>query len=117
MVYRGVIEVGRRSSLYEHSSLNPNMLLYQKIFRFVGEKGYRTIDFGRWSVDSGTYRFKMQWGSELVQLYWAYWLASGNSLPELNPNNPKYRLAIALWRHLPTTLTDLLGPIIARRLP
>jgi hypothetical protein len=38
-------------------------------------------------------------------------------LPELNPNNPKYRLAIRTWQKLPVTLTKLIGPIIVKNLP
>jgi serine/alanine adding enzyme len=117
MGYRDTIEAGWSSSLYEYLALKPNMFLYWSIFCLAGQRGYKVIDFGRSSVGSGTHRFKMQWGSQEVPLCWAYWLASGNSLPELNPNNPKYRLAIALWRHLPVTLTNLVGPTIARRLP
>ena len=117
MGYRDTLEAGWSSSLYEYLALKPNMFLYWNILCFAGERGYRTFDFGRSTIDSGTYRFKMQWGSQVVPLYWAYWLASGDSPPELNPNNPKYRLAIGLWRHLPVTVTNLLGPTIARCLP
>jgi hypothetical protein len=52
-----------------------------------------------------------------VQLHWHYWLASGGELPQLNPNNPKYRLAISVWQRLPVWLTKLMGPPIVRNLP
>lgn len=117
MGHRGVIEAGWSSSLYQYASLKPNMFLYWKIFCFAGEKGYRTFDFGRSSVGSGTHRFKMQWGSQEVQLYWVYWLPDGAELPELNPQNTRYRAAIWAWQRLPLSFTNWLGPKIVRCLP
>lgn len=117
MGFRETIEAGWSSSLYEYLPLKPNVFLYWKIFSLAGARGYRTFDFGRSSVGSGTHHFKMQWGSREIPLYWAYWLPEGVSLPELNPQNPKYRLAIWLWRHLPLSVTTRLGPRIVRCLP
>ncbi|MGA2631635.1 MAG: FemAB family XrtA/PEP-CTERM system-associated protein [Terriglobia bacterium] len=117
MGHRETIEAGWSASRYEYLALKPNVFLYWSIFCLAGEKGYRTFDFGRSSVDSGTYRFKMQWGSQETQLYWAYWLPEGAELPELNPQNPRYRLAIKVWSQLPVALTKALGPPISRCLP
>jgi len=115
--FRDTLEAGWSSSRYEYLAIKPNMFLYWKILRFAGERGYRTFDFGRSTVGSGTHRFKMQWGSKEIQLYWTYWLPSGSSLPELNPQNPRYRLAIWLWKRLPLAFTKLVGPRIVRCLP
>jgi serine/alanine adding enzyme len=38
-------------------------------------------------------------------------------MPDLSPGNPKYRMAIAVWKRLPTALTRVVGPRIARGLP
>ena len=117
MGYRDTIEAGWSASLYQYLPLKPNMFLYWSIFRLAGQRGYQLFDFGRSSVGSGTHRFKLQWGSQEVPLYWVYWLPEGVTPPELNPQNPRYRLAIAMWKRLPMSLTNWLGPMIARRLP
>jgi len=117
MGHRETIEAGWSASRYAYLALKPNVFLYWSIFCLAGQKGYRVFDFGRSSVGSGTHRFKMQWGSQEVPLFWTYWLSEGASLPELNPQNPRYKLAIALWKRLPLTLTNWLGPRIVRCLP
>ena len=93
------------------------MLMYWEVLKFAISENYTYFDFGRSSVDSGTYRFKKQWGSEPKQLYWHYWLASGGELPALNPNNPKYKLAINMWQKMPISLTKIIGPHIVKNLP
>jgi hypothetical protein len=75
------------------------------------------FDFGRSTPDSGPYRFKAQWGASPIPLHWHYWVRGNSSPPELNPNNPKYRLAIKVWQHLPVSVTRLIGPSIVKNLP
>ncbi len=115
--FRDSVEAMWSASLYSHSKLKPNMFMYWKILEFAGAKGYQTFDFGRSTVGSGTHSFKMQWGSKEVPLYWVYWMPGEQSLPELNPNNPRYRAAIWTWQHLPLFVTNLIGPSIVRCLP
>jgi FemAB-related protein (PEP-CTERM system-associated) len=117
MGHRDTIEAGWSASRYEYLALKPNVFLYWSIFCLAGEKSYRTFDFGRSSVGSGTHRFKMQWGSRKVQLYWVYSLPKERNLPELNPQNARYRLAIWTRKRLPLTLANWLGPRIVRCLP
>jgi serine/alanine adding enzyme len=115
--FRDRIEIPWASSLRAYNALAPNMLLYWKALEYACREGYRTFDFGRSSPDSGTYRFKAQWGARPVPFHWHYWLREGESLPGLSPANPRYRLAIRLWQRLPLAVTELLGPRIVRNLP
>jgi FemAB-related protein (PEP-CTERM system-associated) len=116
--YRDKLEAIWSCSLAEYRSLRPNMLLYWELLCFAGKKGYHHFDFGRSSIYSGTYRFKMQWGSHEVPLFWTYWQKDGSVLPELNPeNHRRYGRAIKLWQKLPVALTKLVGPPIVKRLP
>jgi len=115
--YRDTLETLWGSSLREYLSLAPNMFMYWKMLRFAAERGFRIFDFGRSTVGSGPHRFKLQWSSQEVPLHWNYWLPEGNSLPELNPQNPRYRLAIWLWQRLPLPITKWVGPGIVRCLP
>jgi len=83
----------------------------------LSKKGYKKFDFGRSTIDAGTYKFKEQWGAQPQKLYWYYWLKEGNALPELNPNNPRYKLAINMWQKMPVWLTKVIGPHIVKNLP
>lgn len=115
--WRNTLEIPWASTLREANSLNANMLLYWEILQFAIHSGYRIFDFGRSSQDASTYKFKKQWGAKPQQLYWHYWLADGTQMPQVNPNNPKYRLMIKIWRKLPLWLTKLIGPNIVKYLP
>lgn len=111
------MEVPWASTLRRAHAANTNMALYWHMLQHACNQGCRSFDFGRSTRDAPTYRFKKQWGAEPVPLYWHYWLAGGGELPRLNPDNPKYRLAIGAWKHLPVWLTQIIGPPIVRNLP
>lgn len=115
--FRDTVEAGWSGSLYSHLAMKPNMFLYWSILAEMGRRGYRCFDFGRSTVGSGTHRFKKQWGTQEVPLYWAYWTREGQSLPELNPENPRYKLAIRVWQRLPLAIANRIGPRVVRCLP
>jgi FemAB-related protein (PEP-CTERM system-associated) len=111
------LEIPWASSLREYNQMGVNMLLYWEVLRGAIEGGYRVFDFGRSSLDSGTYRFKKQWGAQPRQLYWHYWLADGQAMPQLTPSSPKYQMAIRMWKRLPVFVANRLGPYIVKNLP
>jgi len=115
--FKEILEIPWASSLRSYNQYSPNMLLYWNAFKFACENGYRVFDFGRSTIGEGTYRFKEQWGAKPTQLYWHYWMRNGGPLPELNPKNPKYQLAIKIWQKLPVGLTKIIGPMIVKNLP
>jgi len=94
-----------------------NMRLYWEMLRHAVATGAAEFDFGRSTRDSGTYRFKAQWGAQPQQLHWHYCLPAGAAPPVLNASNPKYSLASALWRRLPLWCANALGPRLVRHLP
>ncbi len=112
-----VFEVPWASSLRSHRQCCPNNLLYWECLRAACREGFPVFDFGRSSPDSGPWRFKAQWGAREVPLSWEYLLADGAPLPDLNPSNSRFGLAIRVWQHLPVGLTRLIGPHIVRSIP
>ncbi|MCC6146271.1 MAG: GNAT family N-acetyltransferase [Anaerolineaceae bacterium] len=90
--------------------------LYWAILEHCVEMGMQTFDLGRSLAGSGNEVFKMKWKPERLPL--AYWCAlqPGAALPELNQKNPKFQLAIALWKRLPRPLVRALGPSLIRGL-
>ncbi len=115
--FKEVLEVPWASALREWNKFSPNMLLYWSCLEFACENGFEGFDFGRSTPGEGTYKFKEQWGAKPVQLYWHYWLMSGDRMPEINPKNPKYQAAIRIWKKLPVSWTRILGPRVAKNLP
>jgi serine/alanine adding enzyme len=94
-----------------------NMRMYRELLGHSIRAGASQFDFGRSTLDSGTYRFKAQWGARPVQLHWHYVLPQGGRIPMLNHANPKYALATAAWKRLPLWCANALGPLIVRNLP
>jgi len=115
--YRDKLEIPWASSLRKYNPLGVNMLLYWEILRKAIEKGYKVFDFGRSTIDAGTYRFKKQWGAQPRQLYWHYCVNENGAMPNITPNNPKYKLAIRIWQRLPLPIANFLGPGIVKYLP
>ena len=115
--FRRNLEIPWASSDRRYARLAPNMVLYNTVLRYACTEGYQEFDFGRSTVNSGTYRFKEQWGARPLTLYWYYWLAQGTKMPDLNPQNPKYQLAIRMWQYLPVPVTQVVGPAIVKYLP
>lgn len=115
--YKNRMEIPWASALREFNKISVNMYLYWEILKFSIEQGYTQFDFGRSTVNAGTYRFKKQWGAKPRQLYWHYWLADGEEVPKMNPDNPKYKLVINTWQKLPVWLTKIIGPHIVKNLP
>lgn len=115
--HRDMLEIPWASTLRRFNHFSPNMLLYWEVLSYAVESGYKYFDFGRSSIDSGTYKFKKQWGAIPKQLYWHYWMQGGGGIPVLNPTNPKYKLAISVWQKLPLFITNMIGPMIIKNLP
>ena len=115
--FRNTLEIPWASTIREVNHLSMNMLLYWEVLKYAVVNNYKYFDFGRSSKHSGTYRFKQQWGAHPRQLHWHYWLSTGQEMPSLNPDNPRYAMAIKVWRHLPLKLTNWLGPKVVGNLP
>ena len=115
--FKDTLEIPWASTLKKYNSFSPNMLLYWEVLSYAINNKYKKFDFGRSSIDSGTYRFKKQWGAKPMQLYWHYWMKDGGDIPQLNPNNPKYKLVINMWKRLPLLVANFIGPRIVKNLP
>jgi len=116
--WRDTMEIPWASTLRKYNRMNANMLLYWTVLKHSIKLGFKIFDFGRSNKDSGTYRFKKQWGAEAHQLYWHYWLRNdSDEPPKINPGNPKYKLMIYVWTKLPVWLTKIIGPGVVKYLP
>ncbi len=111
------MEIPWASTLREANHVSMNTHMYWNIFNHALSRGIKRFDLGRSSRDSGTYKFKKQWGAEPKQCYWHSWAPKGGVPANLSPTNSKFSVAIKLWKRLPVWLTRIIGPPIFKRLP
>jgi FemAB-related protein (PEP-CTERM system-associated) len=111
------VEIPWASAVRDFNALCANPLLYWSMLEGAAGRGCATFDFGRSTPDEGTYKFKAQWGAEPVPLCWEYSLLAGGELPNTSPTNPKFALAVSMWKKLPLQLANRLGPMIVRAIP
>jgi FemAB-related protein (PEP-CTERM system-associated) len=90
--------------------------LYWKVIERYAQRGFKTYDIGRSLIGSGNETFKMKWKPRKQLLAYWYALQPGAQLPALNQKNPKFQLAIWLWKHLPAFIIRPLGPFLIKGL-
>lgn len=105
------------STLREYNRLNPNMFLYWNFLKFSADSGYKMFDFGRTSQESGTFKFKQQWGAKPKPLMWH--MASQKGTAALDRSKPIHagsnREKISeIWRKIPLPVANMLGPRIRK---
>jgi serine/alanine adding enzyme len=102
--------------LTEYFALCPNMLMYWETLRRACGEGVRSFDFGRSSRDSGTYRFKRQWGAEERPLFWYTIPVGARGTTDTPTEGKTAALASRVWQRLPVSVTRRLGPPIRKYL-
>ena len=102
--------------LLQARDLAANDFKYWELMRRACERGVRVFDYNRSKRGTGSYDFKKNWGFEPEPLNYELRLMRGTELPNKNPLNPKYRLFISLWKRLPLSVANLVGPHLSRNL-
>ena len=90
--------------------------MYYQVMCHARERGCKWYDFGRSKNDSGPFKYKKNWGMIPEPLHYYYHLVKAKELPNLSPNNPKYKMFISLWQKLPLKISQLLGPVLSKYL-
>ena len=90
--------------------------LYWKMIERYCERGYQVFDLGRSLLGSGNETFKLKWKPRKEMLSYWYALKPGAELPALNQKNPKFLMAIAAWKRMPSFIVRPLGPFLIRGL-
>jgi FemAB-related protein (PEP-CTERM system-associated) len=96
--------------------LAANDFKYWELMRRACERGLGMFDYGRSKRGSGSYDFKKNWGFEPAPLAYEYALLKRDSVPQNNPANPRFSGLMSLWRRMPRSVANALGPMIVRNL-
>jgi len=103
--YGGGLPIARNLKAYD--------FMYWEVMRTACEAEFTTFDYGRSKVDSGSYSFKKNWGFEPSPLQYEYHLVKATQVPNRNPTNPKFELAVNVWKKLPLIIANQIGPWIS----
>jgi serine/alanine adding enzyme len=114
LFFKDNIVVPWASSLREYFSKCPNNLLYWNAIQLGCDRGCRSFDFGRSSIGSGTYKFKLQWGAIPIPLHWKLFPKKEGIVFSSLSDDSKYRIAANIWKKLPLSLTTILGPYLRK---
>lgn len=95
------------ANLVEYNSKYLNNFMYWEAVRFGIRNGMKYLDLGRSQTESGTYKFKQQWGAKPVQL--KYLVYHGGSEGFDPPDRQSLNFFIELWKVIPSFITDRVG--------
>jgi hypothetical protein len=107
LTYKSFCEVTWAATYAEYNHLATNMILYWKMIEYAIENKCKIFSFGRASKDSGSEKFKKQWGGERVQLFW-------NSNHLGNIKLEKFTFLTVIWRYLPKPIIKYFGPLFTK---
>ncbi len=94
-----------------------NNLLWWELIKIGIQSGCRIFDFGRSKQESGNYAFKKKWNPQIETLQYQIRLVKRKDVPNFSPTNPKFTLAMSMWKKAPLGLTRLFGPRLVRWFP
>jgi FemAB-related protein (PEP-CTERM system-associated) len=110
------LEITWASALLEYNRISANMGLYWGFMERAMAEGIDTFNFGRCTPESGTHRYKRQWGGRDEMLWWYQESKSGvDATP--SPDRGVYSLGPRVWKRLPLQVANLIGPRISRSIP
>lgn len=115
--YKGQVLPYYGGGLNEARALKSNdFMYYQLMCSSKSSRKSHYFDFGRSKDDSGAYKYKSTWGMEPQPLHYQFYLVKATELPNLSPNNPKYKFFISAWKKLPVAVSRLIGPFLSKYL-
>ena len=114
LLNKGTASIPWASTDAEYNRLAPNMLLYWTVISEAITKGAQVFDFGRSTLNEGTYNFKKQWGSQPAPLHWATYINGvQQDVVDMGKSKPR-ELVEQIWRKLPLALVNFVGPRVRK---
>lgn len=114
LYWRGVVMPYWGGGTAAARAARANDFMYFSLMSHARAKGCTRYDFGRSKAGTGAAAFKRNWGFESVPV--AYSRYPADATRSVNPLDPRYSRKVQLWRKLPLSIANRLGPVIARGL-
>lgn len=114
--HRGAVLPYWGGGTFAARALRANERMYFELMLHARRKGCESFDFGRSKTGSGPFSYKKNWGFEPRPLTYARWTAPGETPRDIDPTIEAYSAKIALWKRLPLSVANALGPHIAKGL-
>ena len=86
--------------------------MYWKVMERAVDEGIRIFDFGRSMKGSGAYAFKKNFGFSPHPLPYHYYLVNARAIPDLDPDTPRNKMLISVWKKLPVSIANRIGPVL-----
>jgi hypothetical protein len=115
-VWREEFEMTWAGALRESRTVAANMLLYWAFMQEMIARKARVFNFGRCTPGGGTHLFKQQWGGTDVALPWCQYAPRAVKATP-SPDDAAFSWGPRLWRRLPLSVANRLGPRLVRFLP
>ncbi len=107
--YQDFMENTWFSTLRKYNRYYVSYALHWAMMEFAVKEGMKTYSFGRSERDSGTHRYKKQWGVDELILYFNYLKKPGKSIKDC-------KFLSSIWKVIPCFLTDVLFPEIGNKI-
>jgi FemAB-related protein (PEP-CTERM system-associated) len=101
---------------HKYRNYRPNEALHWNFIRWACDNNYKIFDFGRVREGAGQFRFKKEFGCELKDLNHYYLFLKKKKIPNINPENPRFRVLETIWRWTPGFITTPAGPWLRKGL-
>lgn len=98
------------ANLIEYNNKYLNNFMYWEAVKLGISLELELLDLGRSPLNSGTYKYKEQWGAKPVQL--SYFLLGGAG--HAPPNKDDLNFLVELWKKIPAVITDFVGKKIIK---
>jgi serine/alanine adding enzyme len=115
--YRDTVEMPWAASLEDGRKKFSPLLMYWSVIEWAFANGYRHVDLGRCTPGSGNYEFKQHWRPVERPLHWRYWMSKGDRVPAVKREDSRFAMAVEVWKRLPLSVANSLGPLVVRSIP
>jgi FemAB-related protein (PEP-CTERM system-associated) len=116
-LFRGQMHTYHAAADARFNELAPNTFMYYDHLRWAGQNGCKVFDFGRSKRGTGTFEFKKHWNTTMRELPYEVILVKRKDLPNFSPANPRFHMAIKVWKKLPLPLTRIISRFVIRLFP
>lgn len=116
-VFGGAMHIYYAATDPAFNHLAANYRMYFENQLWAARAGCSVFDFGRSKLNTGTFEFKRHWDTTPRELPYEVLLIRRKQLPNFTPVNPRFELAIRLWRRIPLPVTRAIGPWFIRLFP